>query len=121
MLRLNLNDIERRFKPFLLAFGNVRNAWPLTYEVLPVIQVQTLSELMEINSFSVNDLTGEHSRECEGRKGIQKLEFGQNISQLSNWLEFYNSIFCSEIRDFCYFEDIILSAGVPVSDPQNVC
>jgi hypothetical protein len=76
---------------------------------------------MEMNSLSVNDLTREHSRKCEGRKGIQKLELGQNIRQLSSWLEFYSSVFCTEIRDFCHFEDIILSVGVPVSDPQNVC
>jgi hypothetical protein len=73
---------------------------------------------MEINSLSVSDLTREHNRKCEGRKGIQKLELGQNISQLSRWLEFYSSIFCCEIRDVCHFEDIILSVGVPVSDPK---
>jgi len=75
---------------------------------------------MEINPLSVNDLTREHRRKCEGRKGIQKLEPGQNIHQLSNWLEFYSSGFCSEIREFHHVEDIILSVGVPVSDPQNV-
>jgi hypothetical protein len=32
-----------------------------------------------MNSLSVSDLTREHSRKCEGRKGIQKLELGQNI------------------------------------------
>ena len=85
----------------------------------PAIQVQTLNGLMEINSLAVNDLTREHSRKCEGRKGIQKLEPGQNIHQLSNWLEFYSSGFCSEIRDFCHLEDIILSVGVPVSDPSQ--
>jgi hypothetical protein len=88
--------------------------------LLPAIQVQTLNGLMEINSLAVNDLTREHSRKCEGRKGIQKLEPGQNIHQLSSLLEFYSSVFCSEIRDFYHFEDIILSVGVPVSDPQNV-
>jgi hypothetical protein len=31
---------------------------------------------------------------------------------------FTAEIFCSEIRDFCHFEDIILSVGVPVSDPK---
>jgi hypothetical protein len=87
----------------------------------PAIQVQTLKGLMEMNSMSVNDLTREHSRKWEGRNGIQKLEPGQNIRQLSSWLEFCSSIFCSEIRDFCHFEDTILSVGVPVSDPQNVC
>jgi len=75
---------------------------------------------MEINSLAVNDLTRENSRKCEGRKGIQKLEPGQNIHQLSSYLEFYSSVFCSEIRDFCHFEDIILSVGVPVSESQNV-
>jgi len=75
---------------------------------------------MEINSLTVNDLNREHSRKCEGRKGIQKLEPEENIHQLSSWLEFYSSVFCSEIRDFCHFEDIILSVGVPVRDPQNV-
>jgi hypothetical protein len=76
---------------------------------------------MEINSLTINDLTREHSRKCEGRKDIQKSEPGQNIHQLSSCLEFYSSGFCSEIRDFCHFEDIILSVGVPVSDPKNVC
>ena len=75
---------------------------------------------MEINSLTVNDLTREHSRKCEGRKCFQKHEPGQNIHQLSSCLEFYSSVFCSEIRDFCHFEAIILSVGVPVSDPQNV-
>jgi len=76
---------------------------------------------MEINSLTVNDLTRKHSRKCEGRKGIQKHEPGQNIHQLSSCMEFYTSgFFCSEIRDFCHVEDIILSVGVPVSDPQNV-
>ena len=28
--------------------------------------------------------------------------------------------FLSEIRDFCHFEDIILSVGVPVSDPLKM-
>jgi hypothetical protein len=72
---------------------------------------------MEINSLTVNDLTREHSRKCEGHKGIQKPEPGQNIHQLSSCLEFYSSVFCSEIGDFCHFEDIILSVGVSVSDP----
>jgi hypothetical protein len=76
---------------------------------------------MEMNSLSVNDLTREHSRKYEGRKGIQKFELGQSIGQLSSWLEFYSLIFCSEIQDFCHFEDIILKVGVPVSDSQNVC
>jgi hypothetical protein len=57
------------------------------------IQVQTLNGLMEINSLTVSDLTREHSRKCEGRKGIQKLEPGQNIHQLSSCLEFYSSVF----------------------------
>jgi len=26
--------------------------------------------------------------------------------------------FCSKIREFCHFEDIILSVGVPVGDPK---
>ena len=34
---------------------------------------------MEINSLTVNDLTRKNSRKCEGRKGIQKHEPGQNI------------------------------------------
>ena len=86
----------------------------------PAIQVHTLNGLMEINSLTVNDLARKHSRKCEGRKGIQKREPGQNIHQLSSSLQFYSSVCCSEILDFCYFEDIIHSVGVPVSDPQNV-
>jgi hypothetical protein len=75
---------------------------------------------MEINSLSVNDLTMEHSRKCEGRKGIQKLQPGQNSHQMLSWLEFNSVVFCSGIQNFCHFEDIILSVGVPVSDAQNV-
>jgi hypothetical protein len=75
---------------------------------------------MEINSLSVNDLTREKDRKCEGRKGIQILEPVQSISQLSSWLEFRSSIFCSEFRDFYHFGNIIISVGVPVSNPQNV-
>jgi len=60
---------------------------------------------MERNSLAVIDLTREQSRKCEGRKGIQKVEPGQNIHQLSSWLEFFSSVFCSEIQDFCHFED----------------
>ena len=71
-----------------------------------------------INSLTVKDLTREHNRKCESRKGIQKLEPGQNIHQLSSCLEFYSSEFCNEIPDFCHFEDIILSVGVSVSDPK---
>jgi len=52
--------------------------------MLPAFQVQTLNGLMEINSLDVNDVTREHSRKCEGRKGIQKLEPGQNVHQLSS-------------------------------------
>jgi hypothetical protein len=74
---------------------------------------------METISSAVNDLTREHSGKCEGRKGIQKVEPGQNIHQLSSWLEFYSSVFCSEIQDFYHFEDIIFSVGVPVSDPPK--
>jgi hypothetical protein len=74
---------------------------------------------MEINSLAVNDLTMEHSRKCEGRTGIQTPEPGQNIHQLSSCLEFYRSVFFSEIQGFCHFEDIILSVGVPVSDPPK--
>jgi len=76
---------------------------------------------MEIISLTVNGLTRKHSRKCEDRKGIQNPEPGQNIHQLSSCLEFYSSVFfCSEIRDFCHFEDIILSVGVPVSDPPKM-
>jgi hypothetical protein len=59
----------------------------------PAIQVQTLNGLMEINSWTVNDLTREQSRKREGRKGIQKREPGQNIYQLSSCLGFYSSVF----------------------------
>jgi hypothetical protein len=75
---------------------------------------------MEINFLAVNDLNREHSRKCDGRKGIQQLEPGQNIHQLSSSLEFYSLVFCSEIREFCHFEDIILSVEVPLSESQNV-
>jgi len=71
--------------------------------VLSAFQVQVLiwtgdsgsnpERTMEINSLTANVLTGEHSGKCEGRKGIQKLEPGQNIHQLSSWLEFYSSVF----------------------------
>jgi hypothetical protein len=61
--------------------------------MLPAFQVQTLNGHMEINSLSVSDLTRQRSRKCEGRKAIQKLEPGQNIRQLSSWLEFYSSVF----------------------------
>jgi len=37
---------------------------------------------------------------------------------VSCW-NFRARFFLSEIRDFCHFEDIIHSAGVPVSDPQT--
>jgi hypothetical protein len=76
-----------------------------------------MNGLMEINSLSVSDLTREHNRKCEGRKGIQKLEPGQNIYQLSSWLEFYSSVFSVVKSEIFYFEDIILSVGVLVSDP----
>jgi hypothetical protein len=33
---------------------------------------------------------------------------------------FTAQVFCSEIRDFCHFEDIILSVGVSVSDPPKM-
>jgi len=84
----------------------------------PAIQVQTLNGLMEINSSTVNDLTREHSRKCEGRKGIQKREPGQNIHQLSSCLEFYSSGFCSEIRDFCHFEDNSFSRSACEGPPE---
>jgi len=68
--------------------------------LLPAIQVQNLNGLMEVNLLSVSDLTREHSRKCEGRKGIQKLEPGQNIHQLSSWLEFYSSVFVVKSETF---------------------
>ena len=49
---------------------------------------------------AVNDLTRERSRRYERRKGIQMLEPGQNIPQLSSWLVFHSSVFLCEIRDF---------------------
>jgi hypothetical protein len=42
---------------------------------------------------AVNDLTREHSRRCEERKGIEKRGPRQNIHQLSSVLEFYSSGF----------------------------
>jgi len=75
---------------------------------------------MEINSLTVNDLTREHSKKCEGRKGIQKREHGTENPSTVKLFGVLQLGFCSEIRGFCHFEDIILSVGVPVSDPQNV-
>jgi hypothetical protein len=66
-----------------LAIGG-KQQWYI-YILLPAIQVQTLNRIMKINSLSVNDLTWQHSRKCEGRYGTKKLEPGQNIYYMHCW------------------------------------
>jgi hypothetical protein len=47
--------------------------------MLPAIQVQTLNELMEINSLSVKELTWQHSRKCEGNVAVSNLSLGKTF------------------------------------------
>jgi len=51
-------------------------------------------------------------------KAFKTLSLDRTSNCQSGW-SFRARVF-SEIRDFYHFEDVILSVGVPVSDPQNV-
>jgi hypothetical protein len=56
--------------------------------------------LGEINSLAANDLRREHSKKCEGHKGIQKGWVWTVQKSTVKRDGVYSLICCSEIRDF---------------------
>jgi len=56
---------------------------------------------------------------CECSEGIQELETGQNIYQLSSWYKFCSLVFLSLTLDFYTSEDIINLVGMPVGNTRK--
>jgi hypothetical protein len=74
---------------------------------------------MEINFLAVNDQLGNTAGSVRAVKAFKSLSLDRtSINCQVGWS--FTAWFFSEIRDFCHFEDMILSVGVPMSDPQNV-
>ena len=83
----------------------------------PVIQVQTRTGSWTQIPLAVNDLTGNTTGGSRAFKAFKSLGLDRTSSNCQVVKEFYSSVFLSEIRDFCHFQDIIHSVGVPVRDP----
>jgi hypothetical protein len=67
----------------------------------------------------VNDLTMEHSKRCEGRKGIQSVGLDRTSINCQVCWSFTARVFWVKSETFFHIEDIILSVEVPVSDPSK--
>jgi len=56
----------------------------------------------------------ENRKRYEGCYGIEQLEPGQYIRQLSSWYKFCNRVFLCETLDVCIVEDMIHSVAAHI-------
>ena len=68
---------------------------------------------------AVNDLTGNTAGGVRALKAFKSLSLDSTSINCQVVGVLQLGCFLSEIRDFCHFEDIIHSVGVPLSDPQK--